>query len=66
MKCSPIFSSKEGKDTLPHRKKGSLKLQWLNILVHSVHTQNHSPLDQIHVAFTLPFGLQSLFFSLAF
>lgn len=54
------FGSKEDKDALSYRKKGRLKVQWLNILAHSVHMRNHSPLDQIHAAFSLQFALQSL------
>lgn len=65
------FSSKEGKNACPRRKKkGTLKPQWLNILAHSAHTLNHSPLHQTHTAFSLlcnvflhqPFGDLSHFF----
>lgn len=59
------FSSKEGKDAFSYRKRGRLQPQWLNILDHSVHTQNHSPLCQTHTVFSLQFALQSLFCSLA-
>lgn len=61
-----VSALKKGKDAFSYGKRGRLKPQWLNILAHSVHTQNHSPLHQTHTAFSLQFALPSLFCLLAF
>ena len=55
-----VSALKKARMLFPAGKKGRLKLQWLSILAHSVHTQNHSPLDQIHAAFSPQFALQSV------
>lgn len=61
----PDFVSALKKARMPFpegKEKRQVKVQWLSILAHSAHTQNHSRLPQIHIAFSPQFALQRLSF----